>query len=819
VNEVENAEVREALHEFHQYLSDQLAPLLVGDSISLLLTCPPAVMGAAIQNWLRAQLTAQRDAVPVSDYLFHAMSKVHAFGELDLVDRQTLSNFLGDLAEEVLSFCPEEDRELLRSNIVGLGEVHHDGTESAVQLLHRQARPDAGPTSANASPQAARDLRRFELLASRLSETIGSSGQPGTARMDKRRDLVTEVVAAAAASAANGEELRQHLTRLQQMGVPAEMDELFDALSDSLPGWSLSAINGPEGTPELLSSLSSSSALHAMRKIVSLSSDPSEASTRFHDLVHTGIRQFNDGVLARAAVVFDLAGHLVKEKAVGPASVEAVQARSHELLDQERLRKLSESPEKYEELRRVLMFFQHFTPEGLLEDLEGEGQRDQRKLLLALLVAHGENARIACLERLGEAVSGATQVDAALRRDLIHVLRAVPAVNDETLEHEIELVSSISPQDEEEVVIEAIGYLGERNHEKAVSALISYLRAFEELLISGLKGSADQRRQVIALLNRTVSTLARMGIAEGTVAALEHGLKDIPELGDTRARLVALGTQDLSQYPEPVSRVLDSLRAALPGKLIGRFVKTKEDTILHLITALSGTPTREVRSTFTELAKKFADKKFGEAAKKALAGFDSVAPQRAPSASLSGDLELFGLPNVLQSLHGVGANGTLTLFDGEENVLSTIRFVQGRVGNSQTGMLRREAAVYQLFEKPSPGTFAFRNESDVESAEDEGPGFDVMSLIMEGVRRYDEFQRAAALVPDDAVLQSAGSAATPVEDEPNEALIESVWERAVTGVSAAELDQELPVDSYRVRRLLAQWVEAGVLSTVGAPAS
>jgi hypothetical protein len=253
---------------------------------------------------------------------------------------------------------------------------------------------------------------------------------------------------------------------------------------------------------------------------------------------------------------------------------------------------------------------------------------------------------------------------------------------------------------------------------------------------------------------------------------------------------------------------------------MGRFVKTKEDTIQHLITALSGTPSPEVRSALADLAKRFADKKFGAAAKKALAGFDVAAPKsRAPSPSLSGDLELFGLPNVLQSLTGVGANGTLTLFDREENVISTILFVQGRVRNCQTGMLRREAAVYQLFEKPALGTFAFRNETDLQSAEDEGPGFDVMGLIMEGVRRYDEFQRASALVPDDAVLQSVGNGPTPVEDEPNEALVESVWERAAAGVAASELDQEMPVDSYRVRRLLAAWVEAGTLSHAAAPAN
>ena len=145
MTEVENAEVREALHEFHQYLSDQLAPLLASDAMSVLLECPPSLMGSIIQNWLRAQLSAQKDAVPISDYLFHAISKVHAFGELNLVDRERLNHFVGDLSQEVLNFCPETDRELLRNNIVSLGESHSDGTESAVQLLHRQARSAGFP--------------------------------------------------------------------------------------------------------------------------------------------------------------------------------------------------------------------------------------------------------------------------------------------------------------------------------------------------------------------------------------------------------------------------------------------------------------------------------------------------------------------------------------------------------------------------------------------------------------------------------------------------------------------------------------------------
>ena len=815
----ENAEVQEAIHEFHQYLSDQTAPLLAQGAMSLLLSYPPALMASAIQSWSKGQIGVQKDAVPASDYLFHALWKVHAFGELNLVDKGVLKQFLRDLSEAVLNVCPATDRELLRSNIGGLGEYRGEGTQSAVELLHRQARSDAvaGPAArpaSDASPETARELRRLELLLSRLSQPMSSSEPPGTGESPgaqsarRRRDLITELVATAAACASNGNELEQHLKKIRQVGAPAEMGELFNALSETLPGWSLPA---DDGSPGQTTPLPSSSALDAMRKLVSLTTDSSESSARFRDMVHSGIKQFNDGVLARAAAIFGLAERLASEKTVSPSAIEAIQRTAHERLDGERLRKLAESPDKHILLRRVLMFFERLSPAGLLEDLSSEQGRDRRRLLLALMEVHGKAARSACLARLAEVVSGGAEPDAHFVRDLIHVLRSVPPAEDDPLEHEIELVSSISPQDDEELVMEAIGFLGEKKHPEAVAALVNYLRSLEEMLLGGVCESPEQKRRVATLLTRTVSTLARMGLREATVAALDHGLKNEPELGDTRARLVALGAQDLSEYPGLVSKVLEDLRAALPKKFIGRFVKMNEDAVLHLITAISGTPTAEVKSTLKDVAERFSDKKFGHAARKAVSAFAEKAPPQKPSPGILGDLELFGLPNLLQSLAGVDANGVLTLFDRAENIVSTIHFLKGQLDRCQTGPLRREAAVYQLFEKPFPGSFAFRSGNDGEPAQNDGSRLEVMGLIMEGVRRYDEFLRASTLVPDDAVLTSAGTAASPFKDEPNEALVESVWERVASGATPSQLDQEFPVDSYRVRRLLAHWVETGSL--------
>ena len=62
-------------------------------------------------------------------------------------------------------------------------------------------------------------------------------------------------------------------------------------------------------------------------------------------------------------------GRLAKEKTMSPVAVDAVQGKAHELLDPERLKKLTESPEKHDELRRVLTFFPRLRPDGLLDDL------------------------------------------------------------------------------------------------------------------------------------------------------------------------------------------------------------------------------------------------------------------------------------------------------------------------------------------------------------------------------------------------------------------------------------------------------------------
>ena len=81
-----NPELDEALVELQQYLSDAVAPLIVADSVQLLMKYPPDVVANAIRAWTGAQYRrGSAAAVPVSDYLFHTLKKIHLMAEFRLV--------------------------------------------------------------------------------------------------------------------------------------------------------------------------------------------------------------------------------------------------------------------------------------------------------------------------------------------------------------------------------------------------------------------------------------------------------------------------------------------------------------------------------------------------------------------------------------------------------------------------------------------------------------------------------------------------------------------------------------------------------------
>jgi hypothetical protein len=154
----------------------------------------------------------------------------------------------------------------------------------------------------------------------------------------------------------------------------------------------------------------------------------------------------------------------------------------------------------------------------------------------------------------------------------------------------------------------------------------------------------------------------------------------------------------------------------------------------------------------------------------------------------------------------------LTLRNSSGAVLGRLFLDSGRIRAAENGALRGDDAYCQLFERPGGGTFSFvRQAALAPRAEGDPPAREVVSVLLEGMRRYDEFQRLSALVPDDAVLRETGSKPSAEPKESDEAFQKAVWAKAVSGINARAIEAAVVADSFRTRRLLARWVEDGSL--------
>ena len=220
------------------------------------------------------------------------------------------------------------------------------------------------------------------------------------------------------------------------------------------------------------------------------------------------------------------------------------------------------------------------------------------------------------------------------------------------------------------------------------------------------------------------------------------------------------------------------------------------------------------RSPHPEAAR-FPASKFGMAAAEALRQF--LLPDK-PGAStegtLTGDLELFGLPDLLQQLDSLQLTGTLTLKDTEGNTAGALSLAAGRIQHCSAGRLEGEEAAYQLLEKPMAGTFYFQGQKNAEAQEPPGENWlpDMNSVLAEGMRRYDELQRLRAVVPDFAVLKRRGGEPGMPDESDDPELFNLIWKKTSAETSPEECEADCLADSYRVRALLAHWVEQGLLT-------
>jgi hypothetical protein len=798
---VDNAELRTAVSEFHQYLSDRIAPLMFTDSAELLLRYPASALAVEIERW-KAQQLVRAPGVPAADFLFHGVKKVAVMGELDLVPKEVLGSYLTDLSQEVLQYCPEEDRETLRRNLLNIGESMPADDGAPLSALHRQG---SAPQVAQAGAQPGVSLSPEVVLAMRRLSLFLEHLHP-QAPTKRRGEIASQFVTTAAVRSSTEKELEESLAPLRQLGIDTGSGNLLKAVAESLPGWG--SLPTPDGgkSPRV-----ASAQLNAMRQIVLLGEDEGEVGKRLRELVHAAIEQFNQGHLGRASTMCELALKLVADGKVQSMFVGNLRNHGHEKLDSERLKSVAERVDSRPALRKVLKFFNALQPDGLFEALDGESTRERRHGILTLLEVHGDAARAKALELLRESVQPGADMDPFFQMNLIYFLRIVPRAEEANVGYEVDLVmQACGKTSPPPMVKQAIAFLAQSEHEDAERALLAYLQVFEDMLLKP-ETRLYPPEEIDALLDRTCAALARYGTPRAWRALVDHGLNTETRLGSTVSRLIAAGHQDLSKQKDLLARLVAALKAELPRSLLGVKFRKNDEKRLSLVQALAGTPAPEVRELMQDIVNRYPGEKFAEAASKALAAF-SKSGESTSAAGLSGDLELFGLPTVLQILGQISRTGVLSLLTTEGTLHATLAFEEGRLRAARFGNLSGDDAVYQLFVKPFPGTFAFVSRKDIESSHGPlGPPQDIVNLILEGVRRHDEWRRAAALVPEDAKLKPTGKPSTAPEGESKE-LSDSVWDKASLGATPAECEASSAVDSYRVRRLLSHWVEEEALA-------
>ena len=792
-------ELQGALFDIQRYLQDEIPPLNASDAVATLMAQPPQLLMQEVRVWAVGQSRLQ--SASMSDLLFHALRKVHLVGALKLIDRNAADAYLAAVIPLALEACPPDERELLKTNLITLRSSRDigSGTSSTAVPISRSSQPTAGGTVAKPSDPVVRHARRLSMVIDRLSDRLSAGPPPQSAFNDTPAQLVTM----AAQSSTSEAELEEYIRTLQPYTGESDPDKLFKVLADGVPKWEIALPSRP------------SASIEAMHRIITLTPSNIGAAKRFRELMAEAIAQFNGGSLPAAVAMLELADIVVAEKKLDASVVDRVRSDCVESISSEQMRKYAENKTKHALLRKALGFFPTLTRQSLLQELRGEARPERRRALLGLLEAYGHAGRDAALADLEiELARPPDEIDTYYLRNLIYLLHRIPRETDDGVDKELELLGRSTARGQNVYVIkEAIIPLGQIKTDAAVKLLVTRLAEFEALLVrKDMLYPADEMQKTV---DRIMTALARIATPAALLAIARHGMKPNPLLGDTRARLASLAQHDLSFDEDTVNLLVKTIREDLPAKVFGKVIATRPAP-LRLIEALSSTRSEVVEKLFAEIVEKFGEYDIGRMAAAALANLASLAKGKgrdAQSATLTGDLEFFALPSLMQSLAETQATGIVTLSTKQGQTSGKLLFLNGKFVDAQTGHLRGTDAIYQMLERPVPGMFAFVPQPTL-SVKTKSEPVDIMGLLFEGIRRHDELRQACILVPDDLALQASTVKPTPDPEETDPSIIREVWVKASGGTKISDWETQIATDAYRIRRLVMRWLEEGALQPV-----
>ena len=181
---------------------------------------------------------------------------------------------------------------------------------------------------------------------------------------------------------------------------------------------------------------------------------------------------------------------------------------------------------------------------------------------------------------------------------------------------------------------------------------------------------------------------------------------------------------------------------------------------------------------------------------------------RAGGKQLQGNLRFFDLATVIQTLITAQQTGTLTVSQEEgRQKLADIFFYKGNVARARFKHLSGDDAVFQLFQSPPEGEFAFISKTVVEEEVQRDITLPALSLLLESVRLQDELPVLKARVGQPGRILRQKVEQLQWNEPDSVELAAAVWARLKKGASAEDLERDIARCSHSIYSTLAAMLD------------
>src|SRR5258708_26956367 len=167
--------VAAALSMFQRYLDEEIPPSAASYALATLMAQPPDVLMQQVATWTAVQNRTR--SIAVCDLLLHALKKIYITGELQLLDRVAVANYLDRVTAVALRLCPQAEVDALRTDITLMRQ-----SRSTSATLEQTVAPARMPTLSVVTPTSESETqaaKQYSLVFDRLTREQASVGNKG----------------------------------------------------------------------------------------------------------------------------------------------------------------------------------------------------------------------------------------------------------------------------------------------------------------------------------------------------------------------------------------------------------------------------------------------------------------------------------------------------------------------------------------------------------------------------------------------------------------------------------------------------------------